>query len=184
LPWNGDFAAGVSAIDDALTMRVPKDFVVCIAQTTTFYLRPEFFWNAEDVFRGIGLSGRDARGVVERLTVLLEEALEVAVYVKDDDAVATDAGEDTYGFEVWVALDREGNVRRSELVVKGVFEGIFAGSRATGFHASPFGVDGGVDESLREAVDELFEVHVVFETSRTHPGRPIHRRAFPGSFLY
>ena len=96
---------------------------------------------------------------------------EVAVNVKDDDAVSTDAGEDTYGFEVWVALDREGNVCRSELVVKGIFRG-FAGSRATGLHASTLGVDGGVNESLRQVVDELVEVHVVFETSRTHPDLP------------
>jgi len=116
--------------------------------------------------------------------VLLKETLEVAVYVKDDDAIATDTCEDAYGFEVWVALDSEGNVCRSEFVVKGIFQGVFAGSRATGLHASPFGVDGGVDEALGEIVDELVEVHVVFETSRTHPGRPIHRRAFPGSFLY
>ena len=119
---------------------------------------------------------------MERLAVLLEETLEVAVYVKDDDAIAPDAGEDTYGFEVWVALDGKGNVCRSELVVKGIFQGIFAGSRATGLHASPFGVDGGVDESLREVVDELVEVHVVFETSRTHPGRPIHQGVFRDLF--
>ena len=82
----------------------------------TLYVGPQFFRDTEEVLGCVGLGGSNYWSAIERGTPCLQVFGEVPVNVKDDDAIATDAGEDTNSFEVRVALDRESYIGRSELL--------------------------------------------------------------------
>ena len=113
----GDFAAGVGTKDNALA--APKDFVVStvfLTESMTLYVGPQFFRDTEEVLGCVGLCGSNYWSAIERGTPSLQVFREVPVNVKDDDAIATDAGEDTNSLEVRVALDRESYIGRSELL--------------------------------------------------------------------
>ena len=59
----------------------------------------------------------------KRLAPMLHATLEVAVYVKKDDAVAANASKDANRFEIRVALHRKSNVSGSKLLIKAGFKG-------------------------------------------------------------
>ena len=111
------FAAGVSTKDNTLT--APEDFVVStvfLPESMTLYVGPQFFRDTEEVLGCVGLGGSNYWSAIERGTPSFQVLREVPVNVKDDDAIATDAGEDTNSFEIRVALDRESYIGRSELL--------------------------------------------------------------------
>ena len=113
----GDFAAWVSTKDNALA--APENFVVStvfLTESMTLYVGPQFFRDTEEVLGCVGLGGSNYWSAIERGTPSLQVLGEVPVNIKDDDAIATDAGEDTNSLEVRVALDRESYIGRSELL--------------------------------------------------------------------
>ena len=80
--------------------------------------RPTVLQGHGRVLGCVGFGGSNYWSAIERGTPSLQVLRKVAVNVKDDDAIATDASEDTNSFEVRVALDRERYVGRSELEVR------------------------------------------------------------------
>ena len=82
----------------------------------TLYVGPQFFRDTEEVLGCVGLSRENFWSVIQRGTPSVKVLREVPINVKDDDAIATDASEDTNSLEVRVALDRESYISRSELL--------------------------------------------------------------------
>ncbi|ADD95661.1 hypothetical protein [uncultured phage MedDCM-OCT-S11-C349] len=81
----------------------------------TLYVGPQFFRDTEQVFGCVGLGGCNYWSVIERGTPSVQVFGEVTVNVEDDDAIATDASEDTNSLEIRIALDSESYIGRSEL---------------------------------------------------------------------
>ena len=94
---------------------------------------PEVFRYPEDIFRRVELGGSDLWSGCDGVTPELEALFEVAINVKDDDAVTANASEDANGLKVRVALASESYIGWTELVIKGCLGRILANSPLTGF---------------------------------------------------
>ncbi len=95
----GDFAAWVGTTNN--TLAAPENLVVSavfLTKSMTLYLGPQLFRDTEEVLGCVGLGGSNYWSAIKRGAPCLQVFREVAVNVKNDDAIATDTGEDTNSF--------------------------------------------------------------------------------------
>jgi len=161
----GFVIAWISTKDHALFFGVPEDLVVSIVtKSMTFDFVPEVFRNPEDIFGRVEFGGSYLWSGCDGITPELEAFFEVAINVKENDAVTANASEDANGLNVWITLAGKGHIGWAELVVKGRLSRIFATSPLAGLHPSALAKDWCVYQAFWELLDEFGEVHVLWKS--------------------